>query len=277
MKLSLKLLMAGLLMGSGFMKAAVAELSLERPDGVVEKVMLPFKYRHLTPGDRDHSVFVPECFYTVLGNGLPLTSAVVGSLCPCIMVAVRHEGLDKTLVFHMNDASSAERVLEVVEKEFGDAIDGKQLRLKIFTRSVQGLPAVALAQMQTNPEVQKALVVSVSRALTGKYDLKPEQKKNSIFSSDHAQVYSYYFEADKSVFVDKDLNVYSLSLLAERIFTKRPVRLHDLTGESALVSQGYDALLSRYMDRYFAGQAPLLPFPFKCIPVSEMGLEKITG
>ncbi len=191
------------------------------------------------------------------------------------MVAVRYELQDKALVFHMNDASSAQRVLEIVEKEFGTGIDGRQLRLKIFTKSVQGLPDIFLAQMETNPDAQKAVAVSISRALTDKYGLKPEQKKNSIFTSTHAQSYSYYFEADKSVRVDKDLTIYSLSLLAERIFTKRPVQLLDLAGEFALVSQGYDAHLSCYMARYFAGAAPILPLPFKCIPISEMGLEKI--
>jgi hypothetical protein len=191
------------------------------------------------------------------------------------MVAVRHEGLDKTLVFHMNDANSPERVLEVVEREFGQEIDGTQLQLKIFTKSVQGLPEEQLAAMETSPHKQKGLIVSVSRILTEKYNLKPGQKKNSIFSSVHAQAYSYYFESEKSVFVDKNLTMYSVSLLAERIFAKRPVRLDNLAGESVLVGQGYDAVLGHYMEKYFAGQAPILPLPFKRLPDSEKGLEKL--
>jgi len=275
MKVNVKFLIMSLCVVGGSVNAAVAHCSLQRPDGIVEKVELPFEYRHLTAEDRAHSVFVPECFYAVLGHGSELSSAVVGPLCPCIMVAVRYEALDKTLVFHMNNANSAQRVLEIVKKEFGQDIDGAQLQLRIFTKSVQGLPAAALAQLETSPEDQRAMVVSVSRALTETYGLKPEQKKNSIFSSVHAQAYSYYFESDKSVFVDKDLTIYSVSLLAERIFAKRPARLDDLARESVLVGQGYDAVLGHYMEKYFAGQAPILPLPFKRLPDSEMGLEKL--
>ena len=277
MKLALKLLIVGLLVGSGFMNAAASAPAkssesikslLERPDGKKEEVISPFEYRHLSPEDKAHSVFVPECCYTVLGGGSKLTSAVVGPLCPCIMVAVRHEGLDKTLVFHVSNKNFSSQVLKVIEREFGSAIDGTKLRLRMFAE-----------RFEEGSEKQRALFEDLSDTLTKKYGLTPVQKENSIFTSRPVGVHSFYVDAGKSVFIDKDLAIYSLSIQAERIFINNQASpLDDPEKVFKLTQNGYLAVFDHCTDNYFAGCETLsgtTVFSFMCIPDSEMGLEKL--
>ena len=260
-----------MLVAHNFTTASTITSPLNR-GGATEEIKLPFDYHHLTDEEKAHSISVPETFYTVLGNGSPVRSAIVGPLQPCVLVAVRHEKTDKALVFHVNAVNRIQDIFSIMEEEFGPSVKSEDLRVKLFTKSLKHESSEVLEAIKHTPEKQKQFFMVIFADFMEKYNFKKSQMQAIIFSSVPSPVLSLYFRAEKSVFIDKDLNLYSISLLAERIFNTMPINLGELEKECFLIQMGTNRVLGKYLDEY----SPSHGMSLSKIPPSEMGLAKLS-
>jgi len=257
-------------------KASFVEFEMPLVDGSTKTAKLPFPYRSITDEERSRLVWVPENFYTVFEESSPLLGAVIGPCTPCSFVGVHHKQLRKTVLMHahyeLNDAAS---VLAVVNKEFGQELKDEDLVVKMFTRGIKHFPR----ECQITAEKQKIIFTDIFKALHKKYNLKSEQIKAVIFSLPFFLDASSHTGSDQSVFVDKNFNLHSVSLVAERVFLKKDI-LFSSENLFALSQRSYDRLkdvYKGYVEKYFSdSERRESPIPLlKRLPDSEMGLEKL--
>lgn len=268
MKLYLNFLLGSLLLSHSMANSSAILSQLARPDGKMEEVKLPFEYRSLTPTEKKTAVWVPEMFYTVLGGDSKITSALVGPLFPCIVIAVRYEPLDKVIVMHLYiKRSKPEQVLEIMKKEFGSDIDPAGIRVLLFTKSTKYFPHLF------SPETQKTFFMSVFTLLTETFSLGAHQMTARIFSAKHPDNYLFYHEADANVVVDKNLTASSFSFVAERIFNSAPVSLENIAREVKYVRDGLEAARLYYTIN--CRSANMQATSFLRITDAVMGLEKL--
>ncbi len=275
MKLSLKLVMIGLLAGSSLVGASSVEIELPRVDGTLEKVTLPFPYHALTDEERAQSVYLPQHCYAVLKEDSPLLGAVVGVCTPCFFMGFYHTKLNKIVAMHvhysLNDAGS---VIAVLDEEFG-RIKGEDLVVKIFTRNIAAFPP---DRFEITPEKQKVLLSSIVTALFKRYRGVTVETVN--FSSPPILQGSFYGGADQSVFVDKNFKVSSISLFAEKVFVDKtlPLSLENFRPIVEESCRRMRATLQTYLKKYFRDdERREKPIPLKRISRSERGLDKLAA
>lgn len=273
---SLKLSILSLFFVSNALCASFYEATLQGVEGKSETITTRFPYHCLTAEDREQLLFVPEGMYARVGSACKAQSAVVGPLSPCVFVGVRSEQLDSTLAFHINDGNDGSSVTAVLDREFGADVPADSLKAVVYTNSVKGLPEGLLQQMDTSPVKQKGLLMSALTALVEKYGLKKDQITAVVFGSQQfPPVVSTYEGAARSVFVTKDLEVSSVSLLAEGIFADAPQISADLPRKMDEVVRGYGAVAHHHVDRFFRGVRPVMPVPVMRVPDSQTGLARV--
>jgi hypothetical protein len=268
--------MVSFLVVSSLGKASCVEFEMPLVNGSTKTAKLPFPYHSITDEERSRLVYVPEVFYTVLEESSPLLGAVIGPCTPCSFVGVHHKQLRKTVLMHahyeLNDAAS---VLAVVDKEFGQEVKGEDLIVKMFTRGIKHFPQ----ECNITAEEQRIIFTDIFKALHKKYKLTSGQIQAVLFSLPFFLEASSHTGADQSVFVDKNFNLYSVSLVAERIFLKKdiffsPENLFALCQRSC---DRFKEVYKGYLEKYFSdSERRESPIPvLKRLPDSEMGLEKL--
>ena len=205
---------------------------LQDRSGETKTIEVPFSYLRITTQEGSSAyvpnlsyddgkytfskstVFVPEGFYTVLGDGLA-QSAIVGPLCPCIGVFVRCDSQDKALVFHaaFNDP---EDIIKKIDQEFGSNVNPKDLKIKIFSKSSDDL-SISPQELATEILKQKKQFDIIKEMLKERYKIEKETGIEATFweKSIHMGLFK---SADRTIFIDKMLNIYSTSLINEQIF-----------------------------------------------------------
>ncbi len=163
------------------------------------------------------TVFVPEFFYAVIGKGLNAQSVLAGPLCPCILVAVRHEGYDRAVVFHSNGASGATGIVDTIKKEFGYSIDSKKLIFKFFSRAFSEDVRKKCGWLPGEQEYNfRCVLLNIMSTLGVPLDYT----KQACFYSCHSkpETQDTFLGIDRVLFVDKDLCLRSVSIFNEQVF-----------------------------------------------------------
>lgn len=236
---------------------------------------LPFPYRSLTEHDRANSVFVPELCYTLLSPESGIHSAVVGPLRPCVLLAIRNAAKDTAIIFHLSHFNTVENVLSIIEREFGDGVESSLLTVKLFTTSIEHIPPSALKGSLVSPATQRDFLVKIMDAVSEKYKLTKHQVKAILYKTSSDDTPSFFYGATRTVFIDKNLSIASVSAIQERLFLDEPLTMVGAMKPASCMN-AYNALIVRdYLRRFSFPRALQKPFPLVFIPPSEMGLEKI--
>ncbi len=199
---------------------------------------LPFPPITLNEQQKNESVYVPQDCHAILsGSESGIRSAVVGPCHPCIGFFVRHDGLNKTVVFHIGiNRLNINRIDEILKHAFKKDMDGGKWNVLIFTKRYEG--EGKWSETKSGEELQKEVVKSLSDFVKEKGCEKIQlcMAQSPDFGDDCCEEYK---SADRTVFVDCNLNAFSLSLSGQSLLTS-PDRSHQLAYVLFVVSCKYE-------------------------------------
>lgn len=218
----------------------------------------------------DSTVFVTESFYAVLGKGLKTQSAVVGPLCPCILIAIRSESQDRAVIFHYCDKNNMDGIKKVIAKELGSDLNSDDLRLSCFSCGDAETLKLVGSSVETREKNYKNLVDD----LCSYYQIKKQNVK-SIFYTEECTYSGLLYGTERIVFVNSKLRTFNTSFANEELFG--PIRTERDVG-FYLEGTGYDNCLA-FSHRSFSEESDLIEnpnkklLPFFRFPDAQAGLK----
>ena len=193
--------------------------------------ILPWPYKILDDATKATCQYVPQQFYTIIGkNRIPQT-ALVFPLNPCLLVGIRDNTNDQSLIFHVPVYCNPNNIKKIIKEKIKNNSN--------LTGIIFGIEdSTSPQQSKIFTDLEKTLNKLCTKGLTTKlYETFPVQTH-----------YLFNMDALTSVAIDKDLNVISLSPLASGLFLSElppsPEKQYSITEECN------NALLYKALKKY---------------------------
>ena len=200
-----------------FLSAAQNELILRRGEAP-RSVILPFGYKHLSPEERQQIVWVPESFYTVINPGSHIF-ALVGPLCPCLLIALKNKTTGQIIIFHKSFANSIDNLIEIAQREINFSNPADIVGF-IFTNNLTNPEEAQEFTTLRNGMSQQEEVAYVKNRLIDSLHIEDTMQITiNFFTSQLAEgALADYAFAELSVIIGEDFEPHSICMMHENIF-----------------------------------------------------------
>jgi len=205
------------------------------PGQGLERVELPFPYKHLTAGERAHVVWVPELFYTVIEPG-SRKLAVAGPLQPCLLIAMKNNITGRVVIFHKPYTCSMNSILDIATREL-DVRNPGDISGLIFTNHKIDPNFIELFKHTHQGRTIMEEVKLVKDLIVARFNIQDRTQISAIlnkFDLEESMKLGVYPHAELFVAIGADFIPYSTSMFHEDIFSEM-AQFKDLPLEFRLV------------------------------------------
>lgn len=198
----------------------------------LQKVALPYPYKHLSNEEREKTLWVPEFFYATLDDKSKHDYILVDDLGSSIVIFIQNEVNQRIAVFHKNCANSIDNVINNTQHEL-EITDPTKVRILVFAhdlsddeQKIEGNCIITSYTQKENYYNGKNLreeLLFIKNSLLKGFKIDDRQQVSArLFmidrSTEKSLLLSDYMTAYRSLVIGKNFTVNNICPIHEKIF-----------------------------------------------------------